>query len=60
MNGVHVPAERKFNFRLRGVDLNSGFLGPGCGRENHRGQRGEGAEEEWNGESAKENGFCES
>ena len=43
MNGVEIPAERKFNLRLGRVNLNSvGFLGAGRGRENQRGQSREG------------------
>ena len=58
MNGVEVPVQRKFNLRLGGVELNSGFLGSGCGRENQCGQRREGDEEERNGESTERMDFA--
>jgi hypothetical protein len=53
MNRVRNVAEREFDFRLRRVELNDGFLGPGCGRQNQRGQPGEDREDKRNGESPK-------
>ena len=46
MDGVEVAAERKFNFRLCRVKLNSGFLRGGRGRENQCGQSGKNNEDD--------------
>ncbi len=57
MHRVHVAAERKFNLRLRRVELNDGFLCPGCGRQNECGHRGGEREEELTVEPARRMDF---